>query len=1047
MKKFLSLLCMIPCLSAGAAAISGAHAASPLSIRAAFQAEITITGTVKDAKGDPIPGVTVKVKDKSIAVITNEDGKYSLKVPDRNATIVFTFMGFVAQERTIGSSNVVNVVLQESSESLGEVVVVGYGTQKKVSVTGAVSSVTTKDLLQSPVANISNSLAGRMSGLLARQSTGEPGSDASTLRIRGVGTFTGSQEPLIMVDGIEVSNYNNIDPNEIESITILKDASSTAIYGVRGANGVLLITTRRGSVGKPQLNFTTNFASNSFIDIRKPMTSSQWVRAFNEARRYDSYITNSAYTPKFSDEEIAKYDAGNDPAFYPNTNWYDLLLKKSSLQTQNNMTISGGTEKVKYFVSGGMFTQESLFSTGGFEADWDPQVKFKRYNFRSNFNFDVTAKLKVALDLSLQNEHRRGSSFNTHRMFSSLGDANPAYYAGIIDGKIISKQGYSGNNPAELLMGNGNGYEKEFRNYLNGTVRADYDLDVITKGLSVYGKISYQNYNTTNEIFRRGTVTYLPVRDENGQVLFVPRGVESRVDYSSTVAKSRRTWAEAGINYSRTFGSHAVSGLVLYNQTKYFDPNLAFLVPSGYQGIVGRVTYGYKDRYLAEFNAGYNGTENFAEGRRFGFFPAYSLGWIPSMEPFFPKNDVITFLKIRGSYGEVGNDKLNNIRFLYRPTSFTFSSSPAGYYFGEVGSNYSLYTTAVEGMLGNELLTWERAVKKNIGIEMSFWKDKFSITADLFSEMRDNILANKQNIPVLSGAKLPPYNFGRMQNRGIDGDITFRDHIGNVQYWVKGNVTFARNKILEMDEIPQTAPYQNRTGHRLGQYFGLISEGLYNTWEEVNDANRPASQWNSNRIQPGDIRYRDVNGDGIISEQDYVPIGYSNFPEQLFGLSFGANYKGFDCSFLFQGATKVSVDMPQRAKFGLTLETSAHAGLLASWSQERYEKGLPINYPHLSIGADAQQHNYKESDYWIRDASYVRLKNIEIGYTLTAGLLRRIGINGARLYMSANNVLTWDSLAEGMDPESPVGITEGDALNAEPYPIMRTINFGLNLKF
>lgn len=1036
MKKFLSLLCIIPCLST-IGAVGGYHSPAPVLPGIVFQSEVTITGTIKDEKGNLLPGVTVRVKNQSSGAVSNESGKYTLKVPNRDVVLVFTFMGYVSQERNVGGGNLLDVTMPESSENLGEVIIVGYGTQKKASVTGAISSVTTKDLLQSPVANISNSLAGRMSGLLARQSSGEPGQDGSTLRIRGVGTFTGSQDPLIMVDGIEVSNYNNIDPNEIESVSILKDASSTAIYGVRGANGVLLITTRRGKEGKPQLNFTTNAALNSFVDLRKPMNSSDYTRAYNAAQKYDAYITGATYQPKFSDANIAKYDSGEDPILFPNTNYYDLMLKKTSLQTQQNLTISGGTEKTRYFISGGLFNQEALFNNVDIDRGWDAQIKFKRYNFRSNFNFDVTKKLKIALDLSLQNEHRRGTNANTNKIIQSIGDAPPWQSPGIVDGKVVTQGWDQPVSPIAVLLGAG--YSTEYRSHLNGTVRADYDLDVITPGLSVHGKISYQNYNSKRDTYGKNLVTYTVSRLTDGSLQFMPNSLEEPFGYSEAIGKNRRTYTEAGIDYNRTFGHHTVTGLILYNQTKLFDPNLAFLVPNGYQGVVGRITYAYKDRYLAEYNAGYNGTENFAEGMRFGFFPAYSVGWIPSMESFFPQNDIVTFLKFRASYGEVGNDRLNNARFLYRPTSYTYTS---GYWFGEPGVNYSQFRTPIEGTLGNEMLTWERAAKQNIGMEIKLFKGKLSVTADYFSEMRDNILASRQVIPVITGATFPPYNFGKMQNRGIDGDFSFNDHVGNVQYFVRGTFTFATNKILEMDEIPQPYPYQQRTGHRAGQYFGLIAEGLYNSWEEVNDAKRPGSLWNNNKIQPGDIRYKDVNGDGMVNEEDYVPIGYSNFPEQIYGLSAGASYKGFDFSVLFQGATKVSTDLPGRAKIAFPGDIGAYNGLLESWSQERYDAGLPISYPHLSVGTNAQQHNYKESNYWIRDASYLRLKNMEIGYTLSANVLRRIGISAARFYLNGNNLLTWHKMPPGIDPEAPAEIN-----NNEPYPIVKTINFGLNLKF
>ncbi|CAL1516340.1 TonB-dependent receptor [Chitinophaga sp. MM2321] len=1049
MKKIVLPLFIVFCLPGSALADNGKApedmmTGTPRTNHTAFSvrskpAEVIITGTVRSEKGENLPGVSIQVKGGKSATVSNDMGKYTIKVPDEEAVLIFTYMGYITQERKVGNATVLHITLLEQLEKLNEVVVVGYGTQKKVSVTGAIATVTTKDLLQSPVANISNSLVGRMSGLLATQSSGEPGNDQSKLRIRGVGTFTGSQDPLIMVDGIEVANYNNIDPNEIASVTILKDASSTAIYGVRGANGVLLITTQRGKLGKPQLSFTSNVAQTSFTSVRTPMNSADYATSYNAAKKYDSYITGSVYTPTYSDEAISKYRSGEDPIFYPNTNWYDLLLKKSSLQTQNNISISGGTEKVKYFVSGGLFTQEALFKNTTLSPDFDAQVKFKRYNLRSNFNFDITKRLKASLDLSLQTENRRGANWNTNRVFQGLGDGNPLYSPGVVDGKVVQLGMPGPVNPINIMLGAG--YKKEYRNYLNGAVRMDYDLDMITKGFSIHGKISYQNFNNKNDIYSKGLVDYLAKRLPDGNIVYIPQSLDDAFGFDEVIGKNRRTYSEIGLDYNRTFGSHTVTGLLLYNQSKLFDPNLAFLVPNGYQGVVGRATYDYKGRYLAEFNIGYNGTENFAEGKRFGFFPAYSLGWVPSQEAFFPKNDVLTFIKIRGSYGEVGNDKIGGARFLYRPTSFTYSNNP-GYYFGEAGSNFTQYNTAVEGALGNGDLTWERALKKDLGIELSFWKDKITITADWFNENRDNILASKQNIPAITGAILPAYNFGKMVNKGFDADIAFNSEVNSFRYWVKANVTFARNKIVFMDEIPQPMPYQNRSGQRLGQYFGLIAEGLYNSWAEVNDANRPVSQWNNNKIQPGDIRYKDVNGDGRITDDDRVPIGYSNFPEKMGGLSFGGSFKGFDFSVLFLGATNVSVHMPRLAMIGFPLNSGAINNLLSSWSQERYDQGLPINFPHLSIGYETQQHNYKESTYWIRDASYVRLKNMEVGYTLPGNMLKRVGISSARFYLNANNLLTWSDMDPGIDPESPSEID-----GTEPYPLTRTVNVGVNIKF
>jgi TonB-linked SusC/RagA family outer membrane protein len=1029
-----------------------------------------ITGRITDDKGEALVGASVVLEGTTKGVITDIDGNYSLEITaaERKGNLVFSFVGFEKQTLPIGKGKVFNVVLNEAG-ALGEVVVVAFATQKKATVTGAISSVSTKELTQSPVANISNSLVGRMAGLFAVQGSGEPGNDASTLRIRGVGTFATApaglpdpSAPLIMVDGVEVSNYNNIDPNEIENLTILKDASATAVYGVRGANGVLLITTKRGKTGKPQLSYTANLAFTEFTALRKNMNSYDYTRLWNEALRNDSYISGAVYTPKFSEADIAKYKSGEDPIFFPSTDWFDLVLKNRTYQTQHNLNISGGTEKAKYFISGGFFKQEGQLN-GDIISQFDANRKYDRYNFRSNFNFDVTSRLKVAIDISSQSEVISGTNAQTVRIIEGLSRANPITSPGVVEGKIVNIPGLgiSTNPLGDLLR---DGYRSQFRNFLQGSTRIDYDLGFVTQGLTVYGLANYQNNNTETQVNRWTLVQYNAIRLPNGTANLVPQGIETPFTFGQDIGKNRRAYAEVGINYRRIFGSHTVTGMVNYNQTKRFDPTLAFLVPNGYQGLVGRTTYAYKGKYLAEYTFGYNGTENFAPGRRFGYFPAYSLGWVVSSEKFFPKNNVVTFLKIRGSSGEVGNDRIGGDRFLYRPSAFTQGNFGTltgtgantigyGYNFGEVGSTYLGYPTAREEKLGNPFVTWERAVKQNIGAEISFWKDKknsydknvvgkIAVTLDYFIEKRDNILANLGTAPLIVGASLPAYNLGKMQNSGFDGDITYNDKVGKVGFWVKGNFTYARNIVQFQDEVKRIFTYQNRTGQRFGQNFGLVSEGLYNTWDEVNDANRPVSAWNNNRLQPGDIKYKDINGDGRINNDDQVPIGYSNFPEKVFGVSFGLNYKGFDCSFLFQGATNVSVSYNRRHNRGWFESSGAVDYLVNSWSKERYEQNLPIWFPLLSEGDVTNKHNYQSSTYWVRDASYLRLKNIEMGYTFTRDILKKVGMSSIRAFASANNIFTWSSLFPGLDPESPPGPN-----NEEPYPLTRTVNFGVSAKF
>jgi TonB-linked SusC/RagA family outer membrane protein len=1009
-------------------------------------ADVVVKGKVTDSdKGEPIPGASIVLKGGTRGTTTDANGAYTISVPTPNSVLVFSFVGFEKQEITVGNRTQVNVVLKNDLNELNEVVVVGFGTQKKINATGAISSIGTKELVQSPVANISNSLVGRMPGLFATQSGGEPGNDASKLRIRGVGTFSGSTDPLTLVDGIQVDNYNNIDPNEIESVTILKDASSTAVYGIRGANGVLIITTKRGKVGPPKVSYTFNQGFNSFTDLRQMMNSGDYATHFNDALKADSYVTGAAYVPRYTDQDIELYRNGQDPVFHPNVNWFDVMFKKVSKQSQHNVNISGGQNKVRYFVSGGYFRQEGLFKDTDEVVDaFSPQTVFQRYNLRSNFNFDVTSRLRMTLDLSSQTEVRSGNNgSSTERVVGDIARASPLSTPGVVDGKVVNILTGAQNNPyVSLLYPNlAGGLKRSYRNYLNGNFRVDYDLDSWVKGLSVHANVALQTYNDQQIVNTKTLITYLAVRLPDGSINYVPSTTEAQFGFSQTGTFNRRITAEAGIDYKRSFGVHNLTGLLLYNQQKTFDPSLAFLVPKGYQSYVGRATYDYNGRYLAEINVGYNGTENFAPGKRFGFFPAYSLGWVASQESFFPKSGFVTFLKVRGSYGEVGNDNIGGTRFLYRETSY--SSVANMYYFGNVGSTFSGFPGIREGATGNPNVTWERAVKQNLGLELSLWKDKIKFTGDVFSEKRSDILATPQTISSIVGLSQPASNLGKMQNRGYEADLTYLDKVGNFGYRISANFSFARNKILFRDEVPNQYAYQNRTGQRLGQNFGLIAEGLYNTWEEVNSADRPVYSFSNNKIQPGDIRYKDYNGDGIINNFDAAPIGYSNLPEKTFGASVGLNYKGFDFSILFQGVGNVShyyTRFQRGTGYGSAPPEGSPSYMNQSWTQERYEAGLPILFPRFSVNSSP---NNEGSSYWLADASYLRIKNAEIGYRLSDVLVKKLGISSCRIYVNANNLFTWKNMYPGIDPENTA---TGDT-NTEPYPLVRTINTGINLSF
>lgn len=1001
-----------------------------------------VGGVVVDTNGDPLIGVTVKVLGTEKGTVTDVDGNFQVEVKPSD-TLEFSYVGFASQQTVVGGNSHFNIVMSEAVEKLEDVVVVGYGTQKKETVTGSVSTITTKDLLQSPQANLSNALAGRLPGILSVQRSGEPGNDQSTLRVRGVGTFAGesSQNPLIMVDGVEVDDMNNIDPNEVLSLTVLKDASATAVYGVRGANGVILITTKRGELGKPKISFSSNVAVTSFVTIPQNLSSYDYTRLYNEAQAYDYYYAGS-YNPRFSDEAIEKYRTGSDPLYYPDTDWYDYMLKDCSTQTQNNFNVRGGTERVKYFVSLGFFTQDGLLNTSVYDPGYDYQINYKRYNMRSNFDINVTKNLLLKIDVSNQMGNVQRPNWSTNQIMEALSSTPSIASPGVVDNMpvtVLETSGYT-TMPAGPLT---HGYSSVFSNNLNFSGRFEYKMDYLLKGLSLRGAISYKNYNTENKTYVDRGITYDLQRTADGANVFVPSTDPGKMNYQGTTNRNNRIYSEVGVEYKNRFGDHNVTGLILYDQGKYYSPSLEYNVPNGYQGLVGRTTYGFKDRYLAEFDMGYNGTENFAPGKRFGFFPAFSAGWIISEEPFMPESKILSFWKIRASYGTVGNDKIGGARFLYLPSAYVYEGS--AYYWGEVGKTYAGYQGSSESKAGNPDLTWEKAFKWNIGTDIHFWEDKIALTGDFFVEHRNNILCNRNTVPVVIGIEsgnLPAYNMGRMRNSGFDGELAYNDRFGNVDVFVKGNFTYAHNVILAQDEVVRNEDYLYRTGQSYGQFFGYIADGLFNTWEEVNAAGRPEYVManNNNKIQPGDVRYVDVNGDGKINEDDQVPIGYSTFPEIMYGLSMGGKWKNFDFSVMFQGAAHVSNMPSRRTMRGFFENTGAREDMKRSWSEERWLNGEEIVYPRL--GTVGVGHNYLTSTYWLEDASYLRLKNAEIGYSLNGDRIQRLGIGSIRLYMNGSNLLTFCHMLPGEDPE-----VLNLGANNEPYPVTRICNFGININF
>jgi len=1020
-----------------------------LVIGSCLHAQQIARGFVVDEDGVPLIGANIMIKDSYTGTITDENGGFTLQVPGSDAVLVISYIGYAPTEVLVGSDFYVECSLKPDMTDLEEVMVVGYGSQNKVSVTGSITTVKSEELLKTPVANISNTLAGRVSGLIAVQRSGEPGKDQSTLKIRGIGTlYEGSQsDPLILVDGVE-RGFNELDPNEIESVNILKDASATAVFGVRGANGVILVTTRTGQVGRPKVSYSSNVALQNPTRLPRSVNSYEYAQMINEAINNDNPLTE----PMFSEEDITLFRSGEDPIGHPDINWYEEIVKPISLQQQHNLNISGGSNVARYFVSLGYFEQDGAYRQADLIKEINGNPNYRRYNFRSNLDFDVNENLSIAIKLGSQVVQARYPGVSAQTIFTNVLSGAPMATLGIVDGKLIKEieGGWRrvSENPFYDMVGNG--YIKNYRNQLNSNLQIRQKLDFITKGLVARVLVSFDGYYDHNIRFIKSVEEYKLVKNiytedpqelEKNPYLFILQREEGPIRSSESFGKDRKTYGEAALEYNRTFDSHTVTGLVLGNFQRRYWPKLEYGLPNTYLGLVSRITYDFRHKYLAEFNLGYNGSENFPEGQRFGFFPAFSAGWIISEEQFFPDNGWVTFLKLRGSYGEVGNDKgtsLERDRYMYLPSVYTISGN---YYWSEdIGIGPTAASNYVESKIGSPNVTWERARKINVGIETNLLHGKLSLTTDFFQETRENILWKREDIPIIVQAALQPQNIGKVENKGFEVELNFRDRLGQFEYYVIGNYSFARNKILYKSEPEKPFPGLMETGNPVGQYKGLIAEGFYNSWDEINDPDRPISAWEGAGLQPGDMIYRDITGDGYIDDNDMTNIGYSNFPEIMYGLTLGIRWKGLECSVMLQGAENVSNYFVNQAAWpffsGFRTAFQWHT---ERWNEERYLNGEAISFPRLSSNPSASDHNYRISSFWLEDASYLRIKNVELAYRFGNARFKSLGINSIRVYINGQNLHTWTAMRY-FDPESPGG---GQGF----YPLMRVFNVGLSVTF
>lgn len=1022
----------------------------------AFAQSAVITGVVNDIDRVAILGATVTVKDTQIGTITDANGNFSLRVPNpAQATLQVSYIGFESVEVQVHATTHFTIELKAESTELDQVTVVAYGVQKKETLTGAISSVGTDELLVSSNASIANSLAGKITGLSSVQSSGQPGAEDPSIYIRGGGSLTTSgSTPLMLVDGVERSFFQ-MDPNEIESITVLKDASATAVFGVRGANGVILVTTRSGEKGKAKVSYSSSFG------LQTPTRVLEMADSYTYATMHNEMSVNDGRTENFSDYVLERFKLGDESMLYPSIDWFDYMTNDVAVQTQHNINVSGGTDKMKYFISAGYLFQDGLFKDFGKD---NLGYSYNRYNYRTNIDYDISSSTVVKLGIGGVVGDQL-SPYNTN-IWTMINSSQPFSSPGIIDGDLyVSQSRYTDvNQENPLYYYYGKGYQQNISNTMNMDLSINQKLDFVVEGLSFEVKGAYNtNYSYIREV-EESVEYYVPyylsevdgsnlsLSDPDFDKTIVTRvnSEDTKPDYSDYSTSRGRDWyLEASLRYAQQFGDHNVTGLLLYNQDKSYYPSQYSYLPTAYVGLVGRVTYDYQTKYMAEINVGYNGSENFAPDQRYGLFPSLSVGYIITQEEFMKSQNIFDYLKIRASVGLVGNDNMQGNRFLYLPDSYsvnqsgtdsTWSSNSYGYNFGYNSTAISMGT--VENRIGNENVTWETVLKQNYGIDMAFLNNRLSVNADYFREYRKNILITRNTISSLSGLNddlLPVVNMGEVKNHGCELAIEWKDRVGqNFNYYINGNMSYARNEIIYQDEVEPNEPYMRTTGQAVGTIFGYVAEGLYSYsdfkyGDLLDGLPEPESP-----VYPGDVKYADLNNDGYINSDDVMKIGYSTTPEIVFGLNIGATYKGFNLSMNWTGATNRSLVLSDEFRSAFDGE---NRGLMQFHVDTRWtpETASTAEYPRLSINSDA--HNSKLSSLWVKDGSYLKLKNVVFGYTFSDGrVLKKIGASKLALNFTGYNILTFDHF-DIMDPES------NPDRYGHTYPVVKNYTLGVNIIF
>lgn len=988
----------------------------------------TVTGTITDAvDGSPLIGVNIKLKGTTTGVISDIDGNYSIEVDSRKSILIFSYIGYKTREVPVEDLGVINVKLTSDNELLDEVVIVGSGTQKKVSVTGAISSVKGA-ALKAPSSSLTSSLAGRLAGVMVNTTSGEPGS-ASEFYIRGISTFGGRKTPLILLDDVEISStdLNNIPAETIESFSILKDASATAIYGSRGANGVMLVTTKSGQENtKTQINVTVENSFQSMMNFPKFVDGATWMELYNEGQR-----NRGATSLMYSQERIDNTRNKVNPYVYPDVNWRDLLFKDMAMSQRANVNLQGGGSRVSYYMSLNVNHDSGLLDSPQIYS-FNNNINNLSYNFQNNLQVKVTPTTKIRLNMNAQIQNRKGPNYKTQDLFIMTHTANPIFFPATLPAQKGDKHMRFGNailsnatlrtNPYAHMASS---FKQVDENMMHTTMRIDQTLDFVTKGLSANALIHFKN--TSSQAFTRSIEPYYyritkwtPGTDQYDMERLGTSGTE--YIYTSDISRytERTITMQFQLDYKRQFGMHNVGGMLMYMQRDFKRD----VLPNRNQGFSGRFTYDYGQRYLAEFNFGYNGTERLARADRFEFFPAMSLGWVISNEAFFePLRDKVDNLKVRASFGEVGSDDLDY------PTNFVYIDQVSLDKIGwTTGDNFNTYKVGPQlERYAVQNACWERSQKLDVGIDITLFRN-WNIIFDYFHEKRYNILMMRAAWPNMIGFSnaLPYSPIGEMSNQGYEVSTSYSTQIGkNLTIDFRGNFTYTKNKYVYIDEIWHEYPWQIKTGRPLSYQYGYVAEGLFGSQEEIDNH---AKQELGSTPMPGDIEYRDLNGDGVINSYDQAFISeLGKDPRIQYGFGVNLTYKKWDLGVFFNGSAMRKINMNKDGgvhPFGAESHNVFQYVAENRWTEEN--QNPHAQYPRLGITNSETDNNRQNSTYWLRNGNFLRFKQLEVGYTFKYG----------RVYLTGDNIAVFSPFKE-WDPE----------LEWYKYPLQRTFNIGLQLNF